>query len=57
MMQEHLLKKIDLASLKSAVDTLDINELKSLPDMTKTIAIDLKKLSDIVDRDVAKDSA
>ena len=40
--------------MKSAVNTLDIDELKTVPDMTKTIATDLKKLSDVVDKDFAK---
>ena len=53
MIYDNLLKNFDLTSLKSAVDTLGIDELKAIPDKI-TIAIDLKKLSDIADKDVAK---
>ena len=55
MTQEHLLKKVDITSLKSGDDTLDIDELKTDPDMTKTSTIDLKRLSNVVDKDVAKE--
>ena len=54
LIHENLLKNFDLTGLKSVVDTLDIDELKTVPDNIKTIAIDLKKLSDAVDKDVAK---
>ena len=40
-------EKVDLGNLKSEVDKLDINELKTTP-------VDLRKLSDIVKNEVAK---
>ena len=40
-------KKVDLASLKSNVDKLDINKLKTVP-------IDLSKLSNVVKNEVVK---
>ena len=42
LIHENLLKNFDLTGLKSVVDTLDIDELKTVPDNIKTIAIDLK---------------
>ena len=54
LIHENWLKIFDLTGLKSVIDTLDIDELKTVPDSIKTIAIDLKKLSDVVDKDVAK---
>ena len=62
-----LTKKVDLASLKSNVDKLDINKLKNVPsglsslkskvdklDVDKLIpvAVDLSKLSDVVKYDI-----
>ena len=40
-------KKIDLASLKSEIDKLDIGKLETSP-------VDLKILSDVVDKEVFK---
>ena len=39
----NLLKKVYLASLKSEIDKLDIGKLETTP-------VDLKKLSDVVDK-------
>ena len=64
-----LLKKTDLASLKSNVDKLDIDKLKNVPsnfsnlknkldklgtEKLETIPVDLSKISDIVKNDVVK---
>ena len=64
-----LAKKIDLASLKSNVDKLDIDKLKNVPsgwsslkgkvdkfdiDKLVPVPVDLSKLSDIVKNDVVK---
>ena len=54
LIHENSLKNFDLTGLKSVIDTLDIDELKTVHDNIKTITIDLKKLSDVVDKDVAK---
>ena len=71
MQQElmHHLKKVDLASLKSNVDNLDIDKLKNIPtnlsnlkskvdklDVDKLLPVpdDLRKLSDVLKNDVAK---
>ena len=40
-------KRVDLASLKSGFDKLDIDKLKALP-------VDLSKLSDVVKNEVVK---
>ena len=62
-------KKVDLASLKSNVDKLDIDKLKNVPidlrnlkikvdkldvDKLAPVPVDLSKLSDAVKNDVAK---
>ena len=62
-------KKVDLASLKSNVDKLDIDKLKNVPtnlnslkskvnklDVHKMVSlpVDLSKLSDVVKNDVVK---
>ena len=64
-----VIKKVDLASLKSDVDKLDIDKLKSLPtnlsrlksklykldvDKLVPVPVDLSKLSDVVKNDVVK---
>ena len=64
-----LLKKVDLANLKSDVDNLDIDKLKNLPtnlnnlknkvekldvDELRSVLVDLSKLSDVVKNDVVK---
>ena len=64
-----LLKKVDLANLKSDVDNLDIDKLKNLPtnlnnlknkvekldvDELISVLVDLSKLSDVVKNDVVK---
>ena len=64
-----LLKKTDLASLKSMVDKLYIDKLKNVPsnfsnlknkldklgtEKLETIPVDLSKISDIVKNDVVK---
>ena len=54
LIHENWLKNFDLSGLKSVIDTLDIDKLKTVRDNIKTITIDLKKLSDVVDKDVAK---
>ena len=66
-MHQILLKKADLASLKSDIDELDIDELKHLPsglsnfkskldkldvDKLEPVPVDLSKLSDLVKSDV-----
>ena len=59
-----LLKKTDLANLKSDVDKLDIDELKNVPsglsnleskvDKLVPVPVDSIKLSDVVKNDVVK---
>ena len=64
-----MLKKTDLASLKSNVDKLDIDKSKNVPsnfsnlknkldkldtEKLETIPVDLSKISDIVKNDVVK---
>ena len=43
-------KRVDLSSLKSEIDKLDIDKLKPVP-------TDLSKLSNVVDNDVIKNTA
>ena len=65
----HFAKKVDLASLKSDVDKLDIDKLKNVPsvlnrlkikvdksddDKLTPVPVDLRKLSDVVKTDVVK---
>ena len=38
-MHKRLLKKVDLANLKSDVDKLDINKLKNVPTSLKVVPI------------------
>ena len=49
-----------LNNLKTKVDDLDIGGLKTAPDLNigklKTAPVDLKKLSDVVDNEVAKNT-
>ena len=49
-----------LNNLKTKVDDLDIGELKTAPDLNigklKTAPVDLKKLSDVVDNEVVKNT-
>ena len=47
LIHQNLLKKVNLANLKSDVDKLDINKLVPVP-------IDLSKLSGVVKNDVIK---
>ena len=48
-----MLKKDDLANLKSEVDQLDMKKLAELDaDQLKPVPVDLKKLSDVVDKKV-----
>ena len=69
LIHQILLKKADLASLKSDIDKLDIDKLEKLPidlsnlkskvhkldaDRFVPIPVDLSKLSDIVKNDVIK---
>ena len=50
-----MLKKTDLANLKSEADKLDIDKLTELDaDKLKPVPVDLKKSSDVVDNDVVK---
>ena len=50
-----MLKKDDLAKLKSEANNLDIDELAELDaDKLKTVPVDLSKLSDVVKNDVVK---
>ena len=49
-----LAKKVDLASLKSGIHKLDIDQLKTVPDKIKKILIDLKKFSNVVVNDAVK---
>ena len=44
---QNLLKKADLASLKSEIDKLDIDELETIP-------VDLSKLSNVVKHETVK---
>ena len=71
-MHQRLLKKMDLANLKSNVDKLDIDKLKNVPinsisfkrkvdklDVDKLVPVpdDLSKLGDVVKNHVAKKDA
>ena len=62
-------KKADLASLKTIVDELNVDELKSVPnglsslkskvdkldaDKLKPVPVDLKKVNDAVEKEVVK---
>ena len=47
MIHRNLLKKVDLASLNSEIDKLDIGQLETTP-------VDLSKLSDVLENEVAK---
>ena len=66
LIQENLLKKVDLANLKSNVDKLDIDKLKNVPsalssleskvdeldvDKLVPVSVDLSKQSDVVKND------
>ena len=66
---QNLLRKVDLANLKSDVDKLDIDKLKNVPanlrnlkskvykvdvDKLVPVSVDLSKLSDVVKNDVVK---
>lgn len=46
-MQQNLQKKVELASLKSEIDKIDVDKLETIP-------TDLNKLNDIVDKNTAK---
>ena len=69
LVYQNLLKKIDVASLKSNVDKLDIYKLKNVPtnlsslnskvdklniDKLAPVSVDLSKLSNVVKNDVVK---
>ena len=69
LIHQNLLKKVDLASLKSNADKLDIDKLKNVPtnlnnlkskvdkldvDKLVPVPVDLSKLSDVVKNDVVK---
>ena len=69
LIRQALLKKVDLASLKSNVDKLDIDKLENVPsglssleskvdkldvDKLVPVPVDLIKLSDVVKNDVVK---
>ena len=69
LIRRNLLKKIDLANLKSNVDRLDIDKLQNLPtnlgswknkvdkldvDKLVHVPVDLRKLSDVVKNDFIK---
>ena len=69
LIHQDLLKKTDLANLKSDVDKLDIDKLKNTPtnigdfkskvdksdaDKLVPVPVDLSKLSDLVKNDVVK---
>ena len=69
LIHQNLLKKVDLANLKSDVDKLDIAKMKNVPtnlskwkikidklDVAKLVPVpvDLSKLSDVVKHDVVK---
>ena len=47
MIHRNLLKKVDSASLNSEIDKLDISQLETTP-------VDLSKLSDVLENEVAK---
>ena len=47
LIHRNLLKKVDLASLNSEIDKLDISQLETTP-------VDLSKLSDVLENEVAK---
>ena len=47
LIHRNLLKKVDLASLNSEIDKLDIGQLE-------TTTVDLSKLSDVLENEVAK---
>ena len=71
VIHQNLLKKVDLANLKSNVDKLEIEKLKNVPtnltnlkrqinqifDVNKLVPVDLSKLSDAVKNDVVKKDA
>ena len=44
LIHKHLQKKVDLVSLKSEVDKLDINKLKTLPTRFNNLKADVDKL-------------
>ena len=46
-MQQNLQKKVELASLKSEIDKIDVDKLETIP-------TDLNKLNDIVDKNAAQ---
>ena len=50
----NLAAKKDFIALKAEVEKLDINKLVNVPTSLKTVPVDLKKLSDIVDDEVVK---
>ena len=69
MIYQNVLKKVDLASLKSEADKLDIDKLEKVPtglyslkskvdkldaDKLVPVPVDLSKLSDVVKNDVVK---
>ena len=69
LIHQNLLKKVDLANLKSDEDKLDIDKLKDVPtnlsnlkskvdkldvDKLVTVPVDLSKLSDVVKNYVVK---
>ena len=57
LIHQILLKKTDLANLKSEADKLDIDKLTELDaDKLKPVPVDLKKSSDVVDNDVVKNT-
>lgn len=49
LMHHNLLKKFDLDSLKSKVDNLDVDKIA-------TFLADLRKLSNMVDKDIVKET-
>ena len=54
-MHHNLLKKDDLANLKSEVDKLGIDKLKKIDiDKLALVSTDLSQLSDVVKNDVVK---
>ena len=44
MVHQHLLKKVDLATLKSTVDQLDIDKLKNWPSNLRNLKSKVDKL-------------
>ena len=46
-MQQNLQNKVELASLKSEIDKIDVDKLETVP-------TDLNKLNDIVDKNATK---